>query len=178
VLSAGTGTLTRIDPRTNAVAGGFPQPAGAGAIRAAFGALWVSVPGEGSLLRLDPATGRTVAKVPVGVQPRFLAVGEKSVWVLNQGDGSVTRVDPATNAVTATIRVDSVGIDGGDIAVGGGAVWARITEELVARIDPATNTVSARYGPRSGSGSVAADDAAVWISAHDVRSVWRLPLTR
>ena len=32
------------------------------------------------------------------------------------------------------------------------------------------------YGPPSGSGSVTADGEAVWVSAHDVPAVWRLPL--
>ena len=36
------------------------------------------------------------------------------------------------------------------------------------------DTVVARYGPPSGSGSVAADEDAVWVSAHDVTTVWRL----
>ena len=45
---------------------------------------------------------------------------------------------------------------------------------VVAKIDPATDTVVARYGPAGGSGSVAADDRAVWITAHDILRIWRL----
>ena len=86
------------------------------------------------------------------------------------------RVDPATNTVTATIHVSGRPIQGGDIAVGGGSVWARVSDVLIAQIDAATNTVVARFGESWGSGSVAADDEAVWISAHDVLSIWRLPL--
>jgi hypothetical protein len=55
-------------------------------------------------------------------------------------------------------------------------LWVRSERDLVVRIDPATNKVTARYGPPSGSGSVAADAAAVWVSAHDTSSLWRLPL--
>jgi len=33
-----------------------------------------------------------------------------------------------------------------------------------------------RYGPPSGSGAVIVGAGAVWISAHDVDTVWRLPL--
>ena len=47
---------------------------------------------------------------------------------------------------------------------------------LVAKIDPRTNMVTARYSPPAGSGSVAADARALWISAHDVNAVFRLPL--
>jgi hypothetical protein len=36
--------------------------------------------------------------------------------------------------------------------------------------------VTERYGPEVGSGSAAADDEAVWITAHDVGKIWRLSL--
>ena len=76
----------------------------------------------------------------------------------------------------ATIPVGAGSSSGGDIAVGGGYVWVRLSDSLIAQIDPATDTVVARYGPPSSSGSVAADEDAVWLSAHDVTTVWRLPL--
>jgi YVTN family beta-propeller protein len=117
-----------------------------------------------------------VTSVPTGTGARFFAVGEGAVWVQNNVDGTVTRVDPATNKAVATIRVDSGPVDGGDLAVGGGFVWARVTDTLVAKIDPATNTVVARYSPVAGSGSVAADASAAWVSAHDHDVVYRLPL--
>jgi streptogramin lyase len=110
VLSRSSGKLVKIDPKVNKVAATFAQPAGAGAIRAAFGALWVTVPDRNTLLRLDPTTGATVAEVTVGGGPRFLAVGEGGVWVLNQADGSVTRVDPATNTVVATVVVSGMAV--------------------------------------------------------------------
>jgi YVTN family beta-propeller protein len=106
-----------------------------------------------------------------------LAIDEGSVWVMNSGDGTVTRVDASTNAVIATIDVAKYPVEGGDMAVGGGYAWARISAELVAQIDPSTNSVIALYGPSAGSGSVAADADALWISAHDVTKVWRVPLS-
>ena len=166
--------LIKVDPRTN-TASSHTAPAGATAVRAGAGALWVTSFGTGTLLRVDPATLEVTATIPVGSGPRFLALGEGGVWVLNQTDGTVSRVDPATDEVVATIPVAEGRVTGGDIAVGGGAVWARVSDSLVAEIDPATNTVVHRYGPADGSGSVAADDSAVWISAHDSNSVWRLP---
>ena len=60
--------------------------------------------------------------------------------------------------------------------MGGGSVWVRVSDALIARIDPTTDTVIERYGPPAGSGSVAADADAVWVSAHDINTVWRLPL--
>ena len=168
--------LVHIDPATNEVAETFPAPSEATAVRAGEGSLWVSRAGTGQLIRVDPTTGEELAEIDVAPGSNFLAVGEGGVWTLGSETGEVSHVDPATDTVVATIPVDEGSVDGGDIAVGGGYVWARVSDSLVAQIDPATDTVIARYGPPSGSGSVAADEDAVWVSAHDVTTVWRLPL--
>jgi virginiamycin B lyase len=168
--------LVRVDPVTNrADPDTWPLPEGAAAARAGLGAIWVTVTTTDTLLRVSAADPKTSQAIKVGDGPRFLAIGEDAVWVMNQGAGSVSRVD-AGGAVVASIPVSDVPIRGGDIAVGGGSVWVRIEQDLVVRIDPATNAVTARYGPPSGSGSVAADADAVWVSAHDTASLWRLPL--
>jgi YVTN family beta-propeller protein len=147
-----------------------------GGVRAGYGGVWVAVPARNSVLHIDPDDGSVAAEIPVGVRPRFMAIGEGSVWAMNEGDGTVTRIDPETDTVDATILVTPSPIEGGDIAVGGGSVWARVSDQLVARVDPVTNAVVARYGPPAGSGGVAADDVAAWIAAHDVNAIWRLPL--
>ena len=169
--------LVQIDPRTNRVARIVQAPAGAGALRASDDALWVTVPVQKKLLKLDPRTLRTLAVAPVGWGALFLALGHGSAWTLDQNDGTVTRVDLATCRQVATIRVSSLPVTGGDIAVGGGFVWARVTDELLAKIDPGSNTLVARYGPTAGSGSVAADATAAWVTAHDSDTVFRLPLS-
>jgi YVTN family beta-propeller protein len=168
--------LVKIDPGTNRVIARYPLPLGVTGVRAGLGALWATNPDTGRLLRIDPSNGKVVATIRVGEGPRFFAVGPDAVWVQDNGDGTVSRVDPRTNRVVATITVDSGPVDGGDLAVGGGYVWARVSSWLVSEIDPATNTVVARYGPGSGSGSVAASSTALWISAHDVDQVYRVPL--
>ena len=105
----------------------------------------------------------------------FLAVGPDAVWVISPSDATVSRVDPATNTVTSTIKVSS-GISGGDIAASSDAVWVRGTEvALAVRIDPQTNAVVDRLGPLAGSGGVAVTDTSVWLTAHDIQSIWRLP---
>jgi virginiamycin B lyase len=168
--------LVRVDPVTNrADPDVWPLPEGAAAARAGLGSVWVTVSPTDTLLRISPADPRTSQAIEVGDAPRFLAIGEDAVWVMNQGAGSVSRVD-AGGAVVATIPVSDGPIRGGDIAVGGGSVWVRIEQDLVVRIDPATSAVTARYGPPSGSGSVAADADAAWVTAHDTSSLWRLPL--
>jgi virginiamycin B lyase len=168
--------LVRVDPVTNRADPDVRRlPDGAAAARAGLGAIWVTVTPTDTLVRISPAEPKTSQAIKVGEGPRFLAIGEDAVWVMNQRAGSVSRVD-AGGAVLATIPVSDAPIQGGDIAVGGGSVWVRIEQDLVVRIDPATNAVTARYGPPSGSGSVAANADAVWVSAHDTSSLWRLPL--
>ncbi|HEV8699162.1 MAG TPA: hypothetical protein VGQ89_15820 [Candidatus Limnocylindrales bacterium] len=168
--------LVRVDSVTNrADPDPWSLPEGAAAARAGIGSIWVTVSPSDTLLRISPADPRTAQAIKVGDGPRFLAISDDAVWVMNQGAGSVSRVD-RSGAVVATITVSDVPIGGGDIAVGGGSVWVRTEQDLLVRIDPATNSVTDRYGPPSGSGSVAADDDAVWVTAHDTASLWRLPL--
>ena len=167
--------LVKVDPQTNAVVATFPMPGGLSGVRAGYGGVWVAKTNADVVLHIDPADGSILSEIAVGARPRFLAVGEGSVWVLNEDDGTVSRIDPTTDTVIATIPVSSRAVIGGDIAVGGGSVWARVSDQLVSRIDPASDTVVARYGPPSGSGSVAADDEAAWISSN-VGGIWRLPL--
>ena len=177
MLSTGTQPdLVRIDPATNEVADTFPAPSEATAVRAGDGSLWITRASTGQLLRVDPATGEELAEIDVAPESIFLAYGEGGVWTMGSATGEVVHVDPATNSVVATIPTG--GRDrGGDIAVGGGYVWARISEVLVAQIDPATDTVVARYGPPpTSSGSVDADDQAVWVSDYEDQTLWRLPL--
>jgi YVTN family beta-propeller protein len=177
VTSAPQHALLRIDPNRDQLIGSSPLPAGVVAVRAGLGGLWATDANRGLLLRLDPASGQVLTEIPVGHGARFFDVGEGAVWVQNNTDGTVSRVDPATDQVTATIQVDRGAISGGDLAVGGRYVWARVSGSLVAQIDPATNLVVARIGEPEGSGSVAADEKAVWISAHDRNVVYRIPLT-
>jgi YVTN family beta-propeller protein len=167
--------LFMVDPVTGKIAHQYAIPKGSAGVRAGLGGVWITRPSSNELLHVDPATGGVVGTIDVGPGPRFLAIGEGAVWVMNQGDGTVSRIDPTADLVTATIDVGQP-IEGGDIAVGGGSVWVRGGPELLARIDPNTNVVTERYGPDSGSGSVAADDSAVWVTAHDVSQIWRLPL--
>ncbi len=168
--------LLGVDLHTGRITKTFRISQGVAAARAGLGGLWLTDPDRGVLLRIDPRTGQVLATIRTGAGARFFAVGEGAVWVQNNDAGTVSRVDPATNREVASIKVSALPIDGGDLAVGGGSVWARISDVLVARIDPTTNKVVARYGPGSGSGGVAADETAVWISAHDVNAVFRLPL--
>ena len=176
ILSSGVPQrLIVVDPTSNKVLRIFPAPENAAAVRAGLGGIWVSTTNPGTLVRLDPGTGAVVATITVGDGARFLALSGNAVWVMNQQDGTVSRVDPASNHLVATITVSSSPIDGGDIAASDRSVWVRVSDALAAKIDPQTNQVIDRLGPPEGSGSVAIGVDSVWITAHDVTSMWRVP---
>jgi virginiamycin B lyase len=167
--------VARVDPRSLRVVARVSVEPGSAAVRVGAGAVWVTNPAQSVVQRIDVRLNRVADTTEVGPGARFFAVGEDGVWTLNQGDGSVTRLDPGTGTVAATVPADVQG-EGGDLTTGGGWVWARGFGNLLTRIDPQTNSVVERYGPSSGSGAVIVGFGAVWISAHDVGTVWRLPL--
>jgi virginiamycin B lyase len=179
VLSDSTGVLSRVDPSTNRVVARIPVAPYSYAAVFGFDAVWITNTGArgtespGAVQRIDPGTNRVVATVPVGPVPRFLAAGEGGIWTLNQGDGSVSHVDPRHNSVAATIQVGAVG-PGGDIATGRNRVWVRATKILLSAIDPQTNQVTERFGPPVGSGAVRVAEKLVWVSAHDIQTIWVL----
>jgi YVTN family beta-propeller protein len=168
--------LVSVDPDTLTVTGVFDLAAGSAPVRAGLGGVWVVDTRTNTLQHVDPSSGATIGKVQLGRGARFLALGHGSVWVMNQLDGTVSRVDPTTDQVIATIAV-GLPIRGGDIACGGASVWVRGNAELLARIDPEEHRVTQRFGPPAGSGGVAADAESVWVTAHDIKTIWRLPLS-
>jgi len=75
------GTVSRIDPRTNAVAATIPVGRYSDAIAVGQGAVWVANHDDGTLSRIDPKTNSVVATIHVGGQPEGVAVGSGAVWV-------------------------------------------------------------------------------------------------
>jgi virginiamycin B lyase len=166
--------VSRVDASTMEVTAEIPVQIGAAGVRFGAGSVWVTNPVEDVVQLIDPTTREVTRTVRTGRGPRFFDVGEGAAWTLDQVDGTVTRIDARTGR-TARIAAGVPG-EGGDLTVGGGSVWARGSDRLLTRIDPDRRKVIARYGPSSGSGAVIVGAGAVWISAHDVNTVWRLPL--
>lgn len=170
--------VARIDPRTLKVTNRYPVPGGASAVRAGLGGVWVTYAQTDSVVRLDPSTGKVVATIPVASGPRFFDVGAGAVWVMAQSAGALCRIDPADNRLVGCTVVDPTGVEGGDLTVGNGFVWFRGTDALVAQVDPGSGRVVRRIGPGEGSGSAAAGSGQLWISAHDVSKLYRVPVRR
>jgi YVTN family beta-propeller protein len=158
----GSGTVSRIDPRTRQVVATIPV--GAEPIGLALGAsgVWVAGFRDSLLWRIDPRTNRILgAPVSVGQGPSAVIANPSGVWVASQS-ATLSRVDEARNAVvTFAIGQSASGV----VAVGqqiwvsdyiGGTVW---------RVDAASNNI---IGPAIpvGKGPVrlAVGNNGVWVS--------------
>jgi virginiamycin B lyase len=174
IVTSKESDLSRIDPATNSVSAHIRIPAGSFNPLFADGSVWVSSNSGGTLVRIDPATNKVVGETQVGPMPRFLTAGAGSVWVLNQGDGTIARVDTTTGKRTALIAAGIPGL-GGEIAFGGGSVWATLFDYPITRIDPATNTVTGQWHGAGGD-SIRYGHGSVWLTSLMGGKVWRLPV--
>jgi virginiamycin B lyase len=142
-------------------------------VNVAFGSVWVTSSGEGKVYRVDPKSHALIAKISVAATPRFTTVSDDSIWVLSQSDGSIAHIDPKQNRVIATVQARVPG-GGGDIAFGGGCIWAAANGTPVIRIDPKTNRVLEEYGNYKGADAIRFGFGSVWVSDHGNGDVWRI----
>ena len=172
LVTSTSSELDRIDPATNAVVAKIQLPKGSFNPIFAGDSVWIASNGGNSLVRVDPASNKVVGSTPIGPKPRFLTVGEGSVWVLNQGDGTISRVDASTGRLIATIPAGIPGL-GGEIAYGGGSVWATVFGFPITRIDPAKNKVVQQWVGKGGD-SIRYAHGSVWLTFLTDAKVWRL----
>jgi virginiamycin B lyase len=172
LVTSASSELDRIDPATNAVTARIQLPKGSFNPIFAGDSVWVASNDGNALVRVDPSTNKVTGTTPIGPRPRFLTVGEGSVWVLNQGDGTVSRVDATTGKLLATIPAGIPGL-GGEIAFGGGSVWATVFGFPITRIDPAKNKVVQQWVGKGGD-SIRYAHGSVWLSFLTGAKVWRL----
>jgi YVTN family beta-propeller protein len=175
ILTDSEGTLSRINPKTNKIEANIKVNRHSYCATYGFNSVWITTSeNQGFVQRIDPKTNKVVSTIPVGSYPRFIAAGENGVWTLNQKDGTVSHINPDLNKVIATIKAEVPG-PGGDIAVGNNKVWVRSMKgTFLLTIDPLNNKVLNRYLPLCGSGAVRVSNKYIWVSAHDVNSIWIL----
>jgi streptogramin lyase len=172
LVTSASSELDRIDAKTNTVVAKIQLPKGSFNPIFAGDSVWVASNDGNALVRVDPATNKVVGATTIGPKPRFLCVGDGSVWVLNQGDGSVSRVDASTGKLLATIPAGIPGL-GGEIAFGGGSVWATVFGYPITRIEPATNKVVQQWVGKGGD-SIRFAHGSVWLTFLTGAKVWRL----
>jgi streptogramin lyase len=168
--------LVRVDPATNEVADvvelpapAAGTPAGANALLAAGGSVWLAVQ-EGQLLQLDPASRqlREVTDDGASVETEHLAFAGGWVWAVR--GLLLHRIDPKDGTVTATVSdPDRNGVLATGLAGGADGLWllgAGAGDELY-RLDPVTGMTRAmvQISSRAGGqvGMVAAGDQVVAV---------------
>ena len=126
VLAAGAawvpnenGTVSRIDPATNAVTATIRV--GADPDNAVFcrGRLWVSSLLGPRLYAIDPARNAVAARVRVGTGSVGLACAGV-LWVANYNTGRVLKLDLSRRRV---VRRVTVGVQPREVELGAGALW-------------------------------------------------------
>lgn len=170
LLTKSSGELSRIDPTKNKVVSRIKIASNSFVVDFGFNSIWITNTVDASVQRIDPATEKIVATIPVGKEPRFMTIGLGAIWTLNQEEGTVSKIDPSTNQVT-TLAVGAKGT-GGDITAGDKYLYVRAKPTLLIVVDPATNEVVSRLGPAAGSGAVRVERGRVWVTAHDINTIW------
>jgi streptogramin lyase len=139
VAEGGQG-VARIDAATNRLLGTVRLDLQADRVAADGGTIWVGGPTTdpiletaGAVARIDAATGRVREIVPSGL-PTGLAAGVGAVWITERdgAGGALECIQPDASPSGMT------GLPAlGELAVGGGAVWAADRRgSLVYRLDP------------------------------------------
>ena len=139
VANEDDGTVTRVDPITNAIVwrvrldeapGLIASPVG---VAIGGGSVWAADNASDKIWRLDPATGAILGVAHVGDAHEFVGFGEGGVWVSSE-DGTVGRLDPASGTVTNVI---AAGDDADFLGFSPGSVWVtNYRSEFLWRIDP------------------------------------------
>ena len=80
VANRGDDSVSRIDPRTNAVSKAISVGDGPLALAAGADVVWVST-SDGSVMRIDPGTGRVTKRIALGHRSEGIALTAGSVWV-------------------------------------------------------------------------------------------------
>jgi serine/threonine-protein kinase len=162
--SAPDGTLSKIDPRTPAVAGA-PLNVGKGVSGVAVGAgsVWVSSPLTGRVLRVDPASGRVLERIDVGGRPGAIAYGGGRVWVADEDGAGVTAIDGISGRVyrrgivphAAPLR----------LAVGAGGLWvSSASTGAIRRIDLGGAVAGAPIPVGRGPAGITVGNGLVWVA--------------
>jgi virginiamycin B lyase len=172
IVTDENGTLTRVNPKTNAVQQKISIPSGSFNPLFSEDIVWITGVDRNVLTAVDAATGEVLDSIPVGPKPRFLTAGGGSIWTLNQGDGSLTRVDAKSRKVMATITLGIPG-PGGDICYSADSVWASVFGIPLSQIDVKTNKLLRQWVGQGGDSLRFGQDS-LWLTDSHHGLVWRI----
>jgi hypothetical protein len=160
------GTLTRIDPSTNA----FPARIEVGTsapynVWAGAGSIWVAGDQAAEIVRIDPTTNAVVAHIAVGDGPADLAFDGPDVYVIDHRDRTLFRVDAHTNTshLVATIPGDAPE----RIVWVNGHLWITGRGTDLLEVDPNNGDVLRTVEIGAGGIDVVADGDTLWVPSRN-----------
>jgi len=171
------GTVTRIDPLTEAHLATIYLHADASVLAVSPDAIWVTSYSDVTVFKIDPGSNQVVGSVdPGGSGPVGIAFFDGYIWVANHDGtprGSVAKIDPAKMKVVDLIYLGDESQAGPNwIASGAGSLWVGVPNAgAVFRIDPVSDSVLAKIPDSAVGGEIVADDHNVWIAGGDVPGI-------
>jgi YVTN family beta-propeller protein len=143
-ISYDAGTVSRIDPSTNAVTATIQVRNAASALRVGDD-LWIAAygggPSDSAIYRIDPVTGDKTATINAGEVCCDLSFGGGLLWVVDPS-GSVKGIRPEDNTVATTLDVPIDRNAHSNAVFAGGAVWVSSDTSALHRIDPNTGAIT------------------------------------
>jgi len=175
VVSYGSRSVIRVNPRSNRVARRIALPGargGGSGITSAGGAVWVGQTQGTAVYRIDPRRNRAVAVRTGKLGPAWFSSSGDAVWFSNIYDNTVQRLDAATRRVTATVEMRAVPVN---LEVVGADVWVpNDVSNVVTRIDRASAQILEVIETARNPAVVAGWDGDAWVTMLDAGEVWQL----
>jgi DNA-binding beta-propeller fold protein YncE/predicted Ser/Thr protein kinase len=183
VASAADGTLSRIDPASDEVAGPasvggssagvFHLGRGIAGVAIGAGSVWVANPRTGEVLRVNPESGIVTARIEVGGRPGAIAVGGGRVWVADEDGAGVSAINAAGDHVYKRgIAPHSAPLR---LAVGAGGLWvSNASTGAVRRIDLGSAVAGPPTAVGRGPAGLTVAGGVVWIANSRSDTVTRL----
>ena len=173
VLSAGDGTVQRINPSTHAVAQTITVGHDPRGLAITGDDLWVTNSADRTVTRINLETNEPVDEIDVGTRPDAIAAGPAGLWVANSGDNTIQQIDIGTGVPGPPVYVDD-GPDG--LAVDEDSVWvAHGRSGTVLQIDADTRQRTSSSIPvGSGPRGIVRSGEDVWVANELSASVARI----
>ena len=139
VANDDSGTLARVNPRTNRVTRRVRIGRGACSVAAGAGFVWVTNYRTRAVVRVDPVRFG-VRRVEVGGEPFDVVVAGGHIWTTAWADGRLVEVEPRSLRV---VRRLEVGPYPAGLGVRAGSLWVGFGRSAtsIARVDPASAAV-------------------------------------
>lgn len=178
-VASAEGIVSKIDPDTCEVIGEVEVLAFSYNLCYANGALWISNTRDASIQRIDPIQLKVTHRIEVDDCPWFISAHSNFLWSLNQTNGTLSKINTQTCELVCTIQLPALAQgDGGDIFASDNKVWVRTTRLLLIEIDAEHHEIirQIQHDANTGSGAVMLCDQHIWITAHDIETLWLYPV--